>query len=118
MLGIFTAAPILSARSFPARIRVATAFLIAIVAAPLAGYADKGYQGAGGAIGTPYKRKKGRKLGKRKKLFNRYHAKVRAVGERGAATLKQWHILRKARCSPSRMTAVVQAILTLEYQGR
>lgn len=35
-----------------------------------------------------------------------------------AATLKQWHILRKARCSPSRMTAVVQAILTLEYQGR
>ncbi|SNS85144.1 transposase family protein [Actinomadura mexicana] len=83
-----------------------------------AGYADKGYQGAGGAIGTPYKRKKGRKLGKRKKLFNRYHAKVRAVGERGAATLKQWHILRKARCSPSCLTAVVQAILTLEYQGR
>jgi len=67
---------------------------------------------------TPYKRKKGRKLGKRKQLFNRYHAKVRAVGERGAATLKQWHILRKARCSPSRMTAVVQAILTLEYQDR
>lgn len=84
----------------------------------IAGYADKGYQGASGAIGTPYKRKKGRKPGKRKKLFNRYHAKARAVGERGAATLKQWHILRKARCSPSRMTAVVQAILTLEYQGR
>ncbi|GAA1834919.1 transposase family protein [Actinomadura chokoriensis] len=63
-------------------------------------------------------RKKGRKLGKRKKLFNRYHAKARAVGERGAATLKQWHILRKARYSPGRMTAVVQAILTLEYQGR
>ncbi|MEV3927518.1 hypothetical protein [Actinomadura coerulea] len=54
-----------------------------------AGYADKGYQGAGGAIGTPCKRKEGRKLGKRKKLFNRYHAKDRAVGERGAAPLKQ-----------------------------
>ncbi|TDC50782.1 hypothetical protein E1281_21380 [Actinomadura sp. KC345] len=42
----------------------------------------------------------------------------RAVGERGAATLKQWHILRKARCSPSRLTTVVQAILTLEYRSR
>jgi hypothetical protein len=50
--------------------------------------ADKGYVGAGGAIGTPYKRKKGRKLGKRKKLFNRHHARIRALGERGAATLK------------------------------
>jgi hypothetical protein len=84
----------------------------------IACYADKGYVGAGGAVGTPYKRRKRRKLGKRKKLFNRYHAKVRAVGERGAATLKDWHILRKARCSPSRLTAVVQAILTIEYQGR
>ncbi|WP_395110686.1 transposase family protein, partial [Actinomadura sp. SCN-SB] len=68
----------------------------------IVGYADKEYIGAGGAISTPYKRKKRCNPGKRKKLFNRYHAKVRAVGERGAATLKDWHILRKARCSPSR----------------
>lgn len=79
--------------------------------------ADKAYVGAGGAVGTPYKRKKRRKLGKRKKLFNRYHAKVRALGEQGAATLKRWHILRKARCSPSRLTAIVQAILTLHHQA-
>jgi hypothetical protein len=52
----------------------------------IACYADKGYVGAGGAIGTPYKRNKHRKLGKRKKLFNRHHAKARALGERGAAT--------------------------------
>ncbi|WP_131743491.1 transposase family protein, partial [Actinomadura roseirufa] len=63
----------------------------------IACYADKGYIGAGGAIGTPYRRRKGRKLGKRKKLFNRHHAKVRALGEQGAATLKRWHILRHAR---------------------
>jgi hypothetical protein len=30
---------------------------------------------------------------------HRHHAKVRAVGEHGAATFKQWDILRKARCS-------------------
>lgn len=36
VLGIFTAAPLLSARAFPARIRIGLAFVIAIVAAPLA----------------------------------------------------------------------------------
>ena len=84
----------------------------------IAGYADKGVSGGGGAIGTPYKRRKGRKPGNRTKLFNRYHAKIRAVGERGAGTLEQWRILRRARCSPSRTTAVIQSILSLEHQGR
>ncbi|MGE0801601.1 MAG: flagellar biosynthetic protein FliR [Lautropia sp.] len=36
ILGIFSAAPLLSARSFPGRTRIALALLIAIVAAPLA----------------------------------------------------------------------------------
>ncbi|XVQ16144.1 transposase family protein [Spirillospora sp. CA-255316] len=73
--------------------------------------------GAGGAIATPYKRTKRRRLGKHKKLFNRHHARIRAMGERGAPTLRSRHILRKARCSPSRLTAVVQAILTLHHQA-
>ncbi len=90
----------------------------ALTSRAIACYADKAYVGAGGAIGTPYKRDKRRKLGKRKKLFNRHHAKVRALGEQGAATLKHWHILRKARCSPSRLTAIVQAILTLHHQAK
>lgn len=72
--------------------------------------------GAGGAIGTPYKRKKRGKLGKQKKLFNRYHTKAHTLGERGAA-LKRWHNLRKARCSPIRLTAVVQAVLTRRHQA-
>lgn len=65
----------------------------------------------GGAIGTPYRRRHGRKLGKRKKLFNRHHAKIRALGEQGAATLKRWHILRHARCSPARLTTISQPFL-------
>ncbi|SEG70913.1 DDE superfamily endonuclease [Thermomonospora echinospora] len=81
----------------------------------IACYADKAYQGAGGAVGTPFKRREHRKPGRRKKLFNRHHAQVRAVGEQGAAALKRWHILRRARCSPSRITAIVQAILTLHH---
>jgi flagellar biosynthetic protein FliR len=35
ILGIFTAAPILSARAFPGRVRIGLALLVAIVAAPL-----------------------------------------------------------------------------------
>ncbi|WP_119730125.1 transposase family protein [Thermomonospora amylolytica] len=83
----------------------------------IAGYADKAHQGASGAISTPCKRHKGRMLGNRKKLYNRYHAKVRAPGEPGAATLKKWHILRKAGCSHSRLIAIIQAILTLCHQA-
>ena len=35
ILGIFTAAPILSARAFPARVRIGLALLVAVVTAPL-----------------------------------------------------------------------------------
>ncbi|WP_141585002.1 transposase family protein [Actinomadura sp. WMMA1423] len=84
----------------------------------IACYADKGYVSAGGAVATPYKRKKHRKLDQRKKLFNQHHAKVPALGERGAAALKGWHILRKARCSTSPLSTIVQAILTLHHQDR
>lgn len=60
----------------------------ALTARAIACYGDKGELGTGGAVGTPYKRKKQRKPGKRKKLFHRHHAKVRALGERGAAAPK------------------------------
>ncbi|MFG1997526.1 hypothetical protein ACGFNU_00070 [Spirillospora sp. NPDC048911] len=30
--------------------------------------------------------------------------------------LKSWHVPRKARCSPSRLTSIVQAILTHHHQ--
>lgn len=53
----------------------------ALTARAIACYADKGYARAIGAIGTPYKHNKHSKLEKRKKLFNRHHAKVRALGE-------------------------------------
>ncbi|WP_067824372.1 transposase family protein [Actinomadura kijaniata] len=81
----------------------------------IACYTDKAHCGAGGVIGTPFKRRKHRRLGKRKRLFNRHHAQVRAVGEQGAATLKNWHLLRRARWSPARITTIVQAILALHH---
>lgn len=76
--------------------------------------ADKGYQGAGGTIWTPFKRHHPRPpLSRRQKAVNRSHARNRGIGERAVATLKTWKILTKLRCCPRRATAIVQAILTL-----
>jgi hypothetical protein len=77
-------------------------------------FADKGYQGAGGTIRTPFKRHRHRpRLSARQKAVNRAHARIRALGERAIATLKTWKILVKLRCCPHRATTLVQAILVL-----
>ena len=75
-------------------------------------WADKGYQGAGGTVTVPY-RGRWRNLSEGKRAVNRSHAKIRAVGEQANAILKTWRLLRKLRCSPSRATALVQAVLSL-----
>jgi hypothetical protein len=79
-------------------------------------FADKGYQGAGGSIRTPFKRHRHRpRLSRRQKAVNRDHARIRALGERAVATLKTWKVLVKLRCCPRRATATVQAILALHH---
>jgi hypothetical protein len=47
------------------------------------------------------------------KAVNRSHAKIRALVEQAMATLKSWRLLRKLRCSTTRITARVQAVLAL-----
>ncbi|MFC4495596.1 IS5 family transposase [Streptomyces ovatisporus] len=75
-------------------------------------WADKGYRGAGGAIRVPYW---GRweTLSAGQQADNRSHAKIRALVEQAMATLKTWRLLRKLRCSTTRITGLVQAVLTL-----
>lgn len=73
--------------------------------------ADKGYQGAGGTVTTPYK---GRQLTKVQKEHNRMVNSLRGPGERGFATLAAWRILSKVRCCPQRVGPMAQAVLTLE----
>ncbi len=74
--------------------------------------ADKGYQGAGGTIRLPY-RGRWDSLSAGQQAVNRSHAKVRALVEQAIATLKSWRLLRKLRCSTTRITSLVQAVLTL-----
>jgi hypothetical protein len=88
----------------------------ALTSADVMTFADKGYQGAGGSVRTPFKRRRYRpKLSRRQKAVNRSHARIRARGERGISTLKTWKILAKLRCCPRRATAIVQAILVLHH---
>ncbi|WP_405766624.1 transposase family protein [Streptomyces sp. NBC_00080] len=75
-------------------------------------WADKGYQGAGGTVRVPC-RGRWEMLSTSQQAVNRSHAKIRALVEQAVATLKSWRLLRKLRCSTTRITRLVQAVLCL-----
>ncbi|WP_432125115.1 transposase family protein [Streptomyces sp. C10-9-1] len=75
-------------------------------------WADKGYRGAGGTVRIPcWGRWEALSAGQQ--AVNRSHAKIRALVEKAVATLKSWRLLRKLRCSTTRITSLVQAVLAL-----
>jgi DDE superfamily endonuclease len=76
-------------------------------------WADKGYQGAGGTVYVPY-RGRWDALSSGQQAVNRSHATIRALVEPAIAGLKTWRLLRKLRCSTTRITALVQAVLVLQ----
>ncbi|WP_344386316.1 transposase family protein [Streptomyces thermolineatus] len=79
-------------------------------------WADRAYQGAGGTVRVPY-RGRWNKLSAGQRAVNVSHAKIRAVGEQAVATLKSWRLLRKLRCSTTRITTLVRAVLTLHLNA-
>ena len=74
--------------------------------------ADKGYQGAGSTVRMPYRGRR-ETLSEGQQAVNRAHAKIRAVGEQAIADLRTWHLLRNLRCSTTRITDLVKAVLAL-----
>ncbi|MFE3526785.1 transposase family protein [Streptomyces sp. NPDC059161] len=74
-------------------------------------WADNAYQGPSPTIRVPFR---GRNLRGWRRRHNRDHAKIRSLGERAMAALNGWRILRKLRCSTTRITAIVRAIVALE----
>ncbi|GIH67132.1 hypothetical protein Msi02_79490 [Microbispora siamensis] len=81
-------------------------------------FADKGYQGAGATVRTPFKRHRHRpRLSRGQKDVNRAHARIRALVERAIATLKTWKVLAKLRCCPRRATAIVPPIMASAGRG-
>jgi hypothetical protein len=79
--------------------------------------ADRGYHKLAPGVITPYKSWHG-PLTTPYTDANTAHARIRCHGERGFATLKNWHVLDRVRCSPHHVTTLAQAILTLEHQTR
>ncbi|KUJ33282.1 transposase [Streptomyces sp. NRRL F-5122] len=77
-------------------------------------WADKGYQGARGTVRVPI-RGRWEALSTGQQAVNRSQAKLRALVEPAIAALKTWRLLRKLRCSTTRITGIVQAILTLHH---
>ncbi|MFE1378113.1 transposase family protein [Streptomyces sp. NPDC058740] len=75
-------------------------------------WADKAYRGAGGTVRIPcWGRWETRSACQQ--AVNRSHARIRALVGQAVATLKSWRLLRKLRCSTTRITSLVQAVLTL-----
>lgn len=75
-------------------------------------WADKGYRGADGTVRLPYW---GRweTLSAGQQAVNRSQARILTLVEQAMATLKTWRFLRKLRSSTTRITSLVQAVLTL-----
>ncbi|MFG6294934.1 transposase family protein, partial [Streptomyces rochei] len=69
------------------------------------------YQAAGPAVRIP---SRGKNLRSWRRRHNHDHAKIRSLGEHAIATLKCWRLLRKLRCSTTRTTASVRAVVALE----
>ncbi|WP_405772063.1 transposase family protein [Streptomyces sp. NBC_00080] len=84
----------------------------ALTQAGIRTWADKGYQGARGTVRVPY-RGRWSMLPAGKQAVNSSHARIRAVREQANATLKSWRLLRKLRCSTTRITDIVKAVLAL-----
>lgn len=88
----------------------------ALAAADIPCWADKAYRGAGGPIRVPY-RGKWHNLSPGQQAVNRSHARIRALGERAVSTLKNWRLLRRLRCSTTRITDLTRAVLTLHLNA-
>ena len=87
--------------------------LAALTAAGVKTFADKGYQGAGEHVRTPYK---GHGKPEPLKDANHAHARLRAPGKRTNAQLKIWRILHKLRCCPHRAGYLARAIHVLHQK--
>jgi hypothetical protein len=76
--------------------------------------ADMAYIGAGDWVTTAKRRPPNGELTPTERTRNRALSAARAPVERGMARLKSWHILRRSRISPNRMSVIAKAVLTLE----
>lgn len=107
------ASPALAGAAHDVRAAREHGIIEALAEAGIACWADRGYRGAGGTVRLPY-RGRWDILSTGQQAVNRSHANIRALVEQAIATLKSWRLLRKLRCSTTRITSLVQAVLALQ----
>ncbi|MDT7801103.1 MAG: hypothetical protein QOI78_4536 [Actinomycetota bacterium] len=80
--------------------------------------ADRAYHSAGIGIMTPVKKAAGQPpLAADNQTYNLLHSRLRCLGERAAAILKnRWSALRRVTLCPHRIGSIVQAALVLTHQ--
>ncbi|MFI2765662.1 transposase family protein [Streptomyces echinatus] len=78
--------------------------------------ADRAHIGAGYWVTTPIRRLPHQDLTPTQRTINRALSAARAPVERSVARLKTWRIIRRARCSPNRLSSISAAVLTLKRQ--
>ncbi len=84
----------------------------AVTEAGITCWADKGYRGANGTVRTPcWGRRETLSAGQ--KAGEPVPSENPALVEQAVATLKSWRLLRRLRCSTTRTTGLVQAVLAL-----
>lgn len=88
----------------------------ALAGAEIPCWADMAYRGTGGPVRVPY-RGKWHNLSPGQQAVNRSHARIRALGERAVSILKAWRLLRRLRCSTTRITDLTRAVLTLHLNA-
>lgn len=81
--------------------------------------ADSGYQGAGIGILVPIKQRPGPDLAIDNQTYNKTHRATRALGERGAAILKErFRALKHITISPTRIGYITRAALVLHHHWK
>jgi hypothetical protein len=88
----------------------------ALAGADIPCWADKAYRGASGPVRVSY-HGKWHNLLPGQQAVNRSHARIRALGERSVSILNAWRLLRRLRCSTTRITDLTRAVLTLHLNA-
>ncbi|MDH6119741.1 hypothetical protein [Kitasatospora sp. GAS204B] len=68
------------------------------------------YTGAGGTFAVPMRRKPSQETTAGQSSLNRAHTRLRSPDERSVATIKQWQIFRRARCSADKPGVLIGPI--------
>ncbi|MDQ1073263.1 hypothetical protein QFZ32_008791 [Streptomyces canus] len=113
--GLLWASPALAGAVHDVRAAREHGIIDALAEADITCWTDKGYQGASGTVRLPYRGRWDRSPSVSRPPTD--PRKGPGPGRTGHRPLKSWRILRRLRCSTTRITSLVQAVLILRLSS-